>query len=444
MPALSPTMEAGKIAQWNKKEGDKIELGDSIADIETDKATLSFDSTDEGILAKILVKPGESISVKTPIGILGKDASDVEKYKNFTSDMLTEEGGKDEEEEDQEAEAPKETQTTTKEKPKESRPETDKPEAKSGEQSRVIASPLARKLAAEKKIPLQEISGTGPGGRIIKADIEEFQPKRVEPTKVGEEPVKAREEVKARPKEAALATYADTPNTNIRQITANRLTSSKQNIPHYYLSMEINVDNLLNLRTQLNEMGNKQYHLSINDFVIKAAALALKAVPQVNSEWRGDTIRTYKTVHINVAVNTPRGLLTPLIQDVDKIGLKAVSQGVKEAAARANEGKSTGQDLQSGSFTISNLGMFGISHFTAIINPPQAAILAVGTTRKVVQLVEQKSNEIGEAKPQHTFKNVNMLTVTLSCDHRVVDGAVGAQWLQVFKDLLENPIKFLV
>jgi len=231
--------------------------------------------------------------------------------------------------------------------------------------------------------------------------------------------------------------FVDISNTRIRQITAERLTASKQKIPHYYLTVDINADKLLQLRTELNE-GAKDFKLSVNDFVIKAAALALKAVPEVNSEWRENAIRRYHNVHINIAVNTPNGLYTPVVRDADKIGLKTINSEVKTKAARANEGKATGEDLQMGTFTISNLGMFGISHFTAIINPPQSAILAVGTTKKVPVLLDEQNLE----NPK--IKISNILTVTMSCDHRVIDGAKGAQWLQVFKDLLENPIKFLL
>jgi len=231
--------------------------------------------------------------------------------------------------------------------------------------------------------------------------------------------------------------YTDISNSRIRQITAERLTFSKQNIPHYYLTVDINMDKILKLRSELNE-GAKDFKLSVNDFVIKAAALALKAVPEVNSEWRGDHIRKYHNVHINVAVNTPRGLLTPIIRDTDKIGLKTINSEVKVKAGKATEGKIALEDLQNGTFTISNLGMFGISQFAAVINPPQAGILAVGTTRKTTVLVDDTDIESPKVKI------ANIMTVTLSCDHRVVDGAVGAQWLQVFKDLMENPIKFLL
>jgi len=242
---------------------------------------------------------------------------------------------------------------------------------------------------------------------------------------------------KPTPSVSTAPDYTDIPNSNIRKITAERLTFSKQNIPHYYLTVDIVVDKLIQLRTELNS-GAKDFKISVNDFVIKAAALALKRVPEVNSEWRGDHIRRYHNVHINVAVNTSKGLLTPIVKDVDKIGLKSINSEVTTKASRATEGKITPDDLQLGTFTISNLGMFGISQFSAVISPPQAAILAVGTIKKTPILLEDSNLENPKVKV------ANVLCVTLSCDHRVVDGAVGAQWLQVFKDLMENPIKFLL
>jgi len=353
--------------------------------------------------------------------------SEIDQYKDYTVEKLQ---GASKPAETKPAESKPSAESS---KPAESKPseESSKPPEKEQQQEkqhpqkqesapagRVFASPLARSVAAEKGIDLSTVTGTGPKGRIIKADVLEHTPR-------------------AQTAQTAGQDFTDTSNSKIRQITADRLTYSKQNIPHYYLTVEIVVDKLLQLRTELNE-GAKDYKLSLNDFVIKAAALALKAVPEVNSEWRDNSIRRYHNVHINVAVNTPKGLFVPIIKDTDKIGLKAINAEVKAKAGRANEGKASGDDLQLGTFTISNLGMFGISHFTAVINPPQAAILAVGTTKKVPVIQDDKDLE----NPK--IKISNVLTVTLSCDHRVVDGAVGAQWLQVFKDLLENPIKFLL
>eukprot|EP01125_Pyxidicula_operculata_P013352 TRINITY_DN4425_c0_g1_i1.p1 TRINITY_DN4425_c0_g1~~TRINITY_DN4425_c0_g1_i1.p1 ORF type:complete len:599 (+),score=148.42 TRINITY_DN4425_c0_g1_i1:85-1881(+) len=425
MPALSPTMESGKIARWVKNEGDAVAVGEAIIEVETDKAVVAAESLDDYYLAKILVPAGSSAVVGTPIGILVSSKDDIEKYKNYT---LTQSAPA----------APKPVAATpSPAQASEASKNVSEPVSTLSGKGTVAASPLARKIAAEKGVPLQNLVGTGPGGRIIRADVEEYS---ASATTASVAATSAAPRVAATASTSAapsFASYEDIPNSNIRKITAERLTYSKQSVPHYYLTIDINVDNLMKLRTQLSELS-PGLKLSVNDFIVKAAGLALKAVPQVNSEWRGDCIRQYKDIHINVAVNTPKGLLTPVVRDVDKIGLKSINQSVKELATRANEGKSTPSDLQPGTFTISNLGMFGISSFSAVINPPQAAILAVGAARKVAQLKEPKS--VDEA-PQ--LVNVNMLSVTLSCDHRVVDGAVGAQWLQVFKDLLENPIKFL-
>jgi len=350
---------------------------------------------------------------------------DIAKWKDYTYDASA-------------ASAPASSQTSAPS-PTESQPQTQPqtqpattgaPTTSAG--GRVIASPLAKANAAKMSIDLSQVRGTGPNGRIIAADVAEFVPAKEKP-----KPTQQPQQQQMPP---SIADFIDIPNTNIRKVTAERLTFSKQNIPHYYLTVDINVDKLLELRTILNGISkNNEYKLSVNDFVVKAAALALRALPEVNSEWRGTHIRRYNNVHINIAVNTPKGLFTPIVRETDKLGLKAINQTIKEVAQRANEGKSTLADLQLGTFTISNLGMFGITTFSAVINPPQVAILAVGGTRKVVVVDEDPSD-----KSEPKFRNANMMSVTLSCDHRVVDGAVGAQWLQVFKDLMENPIKFLL
>jgi len=241
------------------------------------------------------------------------------------------------------------------------------------------------------------------------------------------------------PPVSTAAEFVDIPTTNIRRVIADRLTLSKQSIPHYYLTVECGVDQLLKIRQQLNEdLANSDSKISINDFVTKAAALACKKVPEANSEWRGEVIRKYNSVHINVAVSTPQGLFTPLLKNVDQLGLAAIAAKTKELAVKAKDGKISLEDIQPGTFTISNLGMFGIKQFTAVINPPQACILAVGTTDKRL-VFDDKAKET-----QNPVKVQQILTVTLSCDHRVVDGAVGAQWLKVFKEFMENPLKMLL
>jgi len=419
MPALSPTMEAGAIVGWTKKAGDRVTPGDLIADVETDKATIGFETTDEGYIAKLLVPAGKNqITVGSPVAIIVNNEKDIAAFADYTAESAAPSPAPAA----SSAPAPSSSAPAT-QSSSSSSPSTPTPTA-SGD--RVVASPYARLTAKEKGVNLGEVSGTGPGGRIIAADVNEYSPaKKAEATKA-----------KAPSATATTSTgrYHDIPASNIRKITAQRLTAAKQEIPHYYVTVECRVDALLELRAELNALAKEgEYKLSVTDFVTKATALALKAVPAVNSEWREDSIRQYHNVDINLAVNTPNGLLTPVIRDCDSIGLKLLSSRAKEAAQRAQFGKSSLDDLQMGTFTISNLGMFGVQQFCAVINPPQAGILAVGNIEKKVVEIEPG-----------VFKTLNFLTVTLSADHRVVDGAVGAQWLQAFKALIENPLKFLL
>jgi len=396
MPSLSPSMEAGKVAVWKVKPGDKIKAGDSIADVETDKATLSFDTTDDGYIAKILVEAGELVPVGTAIAAVVDTKDDVARFANFTISRGSPK--------DPTSLPVQPTPTST---PSASTPtyipSTPTPSVASTvvkPEGGLKSSPYARKVSNELGVPLEGIKGTGPGGRIIAADV--IEQKEVVPT--------------SKPTTVPTgATYIDIPNHNIRRITAERLLYSKQNIPHYYLTIECRADKLLELRAQLNQ-GAKDYKLSVNDFIIKASANTLMIHPVVNSEWKGDFIRQYSNIDINVAVNSPKGLLVPMIKDANTLGLKAISSAVKEMAVRAQEGKSTPTDLQMGTFSISNLGMFGISHFTAVINPPQAAILAVGNIDKRV--------EMGSEGP----KSISVINVTLSCDH----SPKSMRWMKFF------------
>jgi len=291
----------------------------------------------------------------------------------------------------------------------------------------VKASPLARNTATTEGVDLASVQGSGPGGRIIHADV---VASKQQPAQQFIRPTFA-----APP---AGAAYTDIPNSQIRRVIASRLTQSKQQIPHYYLSVDLNVDKLLNLRTQLNEKANGQYKLSVNDFVVKASALALRKVPEANSSWTEEAIRRFHTVDINVAVNTDRGLMTPLLPSADKMGLATINNTIKELAQKAKDNKLSPTEMQSGTFTISNLGMFGIKNFSAVINPPQACILAVGASDKRV-IVNESSKD-----PNNQFTTANFMSVTLSCDHRVVDGAIGAQWLAAFREYIEDPVKMLL
>lgn len=421
MPALSPTMEEGVIASWKKKEGDKIAAGDVLAEIETDKATVAFEATEDGYLAKILIPASsQRIKVNVPVAITVNKAADIPAVKDYNPGV--------------EGAAREATPSAPAASAPSSTPSSSAAQAPvSSQDGRVIASPYAKKLANERIIPLNEVRGSGPGGRIIAADVLSFVPaaKTQAPSKAQTSP---------KTTVADLADYEDLSVSNIRRITAERLSHSKQTIPHYYLTMDCQVDELMKVRAKLNAAATKgEYKLSVNDFVVKASAQALLLVPQVNSEWRGDVIRHYHNVDINVAVSTEAGLLTPIVRDADMKGLVAISESVKMAALKAKDNKLSPTDLATGTFTISNLGMFGIDQFAAVINPPQACILAVGAScARVVPASAPSSPD----SPPFTVKT--FMTVTLSCDHRVVDGAVGARWLQAFKDYIENPLKLLL
>lgn len=418
LPALSPTMTQGNIAKWTKKEGDALSPGDIVAVIETDKASMDWELTEGGYLAKILIPAGsKDIPVGKPAIIVVEDQADVAKFKDYVAE---------------EAGAAKPTKAAPTQPQKAAPPPASRPDAPTSQtsqtqppfpaQGRVVASPLARKVAQEQGVSLASISGTGPNARIIKADVLEFAATQA----TAATPVRG-------------DTYTDYPNSNVRKVIAARLTESKQTIPHYYLTTECQVDKLLKLRADFNAKAEGKYKLSVNDFIIKAAAVALKRKPAANSAWMGEFIRRYHNVDINVAVNTDDGLFTPIVFDADKKGLISISETVKELARKAKERKLQPSEFQGGTFTISNLGMFGIKQFAAVINPPQACILAVGGTEKKVVVSDAKS-----ANPAEPFSVVSVLNVTLSCDHRVVDGAVGAEWLQVFKELVEDPVKMLL
>ncbi|KAJ3036268.1 pyruvate dehydrogenase complex dihydrolipoamide acetyltransferase component (E2) [Rhizophlyctis rosea] len=419
MPALSPTMTQGNLVAWKKAVGDEIQPGDVLAVVETDKATMDFECQDEGFLAKIFIQEGtENVPVGKPVGILVEEKGDVEKFADFKP----EEGGAA----PAPAEAKSEEPAPKKEAaPKEAAPAkaAPAPAAKSSEGDRVFASPAARALAIEKGIDIEGVTGTGPNGRILKSDVESYKPSAKKPAAGA--PAAA----------AAGASYTDIQLTNVRKVIGSRLLESKVTIPHFYQTVEINVEKTLKLREVLNAQANGKYKLSVNDFVVKAASLALKDVPQVNSSWQDTFIRQYNTADIAVAVATEGGLITPIIPQAEGKGLSAISNKVKELAEKARAGKLQPHEYQGGSFTISNLGMYGIQHFTAIINPPHASILAVGGTQD--KLVLDESSEKG-------FSVAKVMNVTLSNDHRVVDGAVGAQWLQRFKGYLENPLTMLL
>ncbi|KAE9410991.1 dihydrolipoamide acetyltransferase [Gymnopus androsaceus JB14] len=424
MPAMSPTMSEGGIASWKKKEGETFVAGDVLLEIETDKATIDVEAQDDGIMAKIIAQDGaKNIKVGSPIAIVGEEGDDISAAADMAAKASSEgpkETPKEPEPSKSEPEPPKAAPSPP---PTESKPA--KAEIPAG--NRIFASPLAKKIALERGIPLSKVKGSGPEGRILREDVEKYKPAAEAATSTA-----------SQPQAAQLPDYEDTPISNMRRTIGSRLTQSKQELPHYYVTVDINMDKVLKLREVFNKTlseKDKSAKLSVNDFIVKAVACALSDVPEANSAWLGEVIRTYKKADISVAVATPSGLITPIVKDAGSKGLATISAETKALAKKARDGKLSPAEYQGGTFTISNLGMFGVSHFTAIINPPQSCILAVGSTEaKVVPAPEEERG----------FKIVQNMQVTLSSDHRTVDGAVAARWLSAFKGYLENPLTFML
>lgn len=428
LPALSPTMTMGTVQRWEKKVGEKLGEGDLLAEIETDKATIGFEVQEEGYLAKILIAEGtRDVPLGTPLGIIVEKESDIRAFADYVETGVAT------------SPPPAPTPVAT---PAPAAP-TPAPAAAPAapaapRKGRVFASPLAKKLAAEKGIDIAQVTGTGPDGRVTRKDIDSFVPPKPTPTPAAAPTTAApTPSPPAAPAFAAVptGTFTDIPISNIRRVIAQRLMQSKQTIPHYYLSVDVNMDQVLELRKELNaEVKADNIKLSVNDFIIKASALACLKVPEANSSWMDTVIRQNHVVDVNVAVSTPVGLITPIVFNAHIKGLVTISKDVATLAAKAREGKLQPHEFQGGTFTISNLGMYGIKHFSAIINPPQACILAVGGSEKRLLPAD---NEKG-------FDVASMMSVTLSCDHRVVDGAVGAQWLAEFRKFLEKPVTMLL
>ncbi|XP_029626297.1 dihydrolipoyllysine-residue acetyltransferase component of pyruvate dehydrogenase complex, mitochondrial [Salmo trutta] len=433
LPALSPTMTMGTVQRWEKKVGEKLSEGDLLAEIETDKATIGFEVQEEGYLAKIMVSEGtRDVPLGAPLCIIVEKESDIAAFSDYV-----ETGGA-------EVSTPLPIPVAAAS-PAHVAPATTPAAASPAHvapatprKGRVFASPLAKKLAAEKGIDLAQVSGSGPDGRVTRKDIETFVPPKAAPAApvAAAPPSPASHARTPAPGVAApTGTFTDVPISNIRRVIAQRLMQSKQTIPHYYLSVDVNMDQVLELRMELNaEVKAQNIKLSVNDFIIKASALACLKVPEANSSWLDSVIRQNHVVDVSVAVSTPNGLITPIVFNAHTKGLAAISSDVSALAAKARDGKLQPHQFQGGTFTISNLGMFGVKNFSAIINPPQACILAVGGSEKRLLPAD---NEKG-------FDVASMMSVTLSCDHRVVDGAVGAQWLAEFRKFLEKPVTMLL
>ena len=432
MPALSPTMEEGTLAKWMVKAGDTVSSGDIIAEIETDKATMEFEAVDEGVIGTLLVAEGtEGVKVNAPIAVLLEEGEDADAVPATT------------------APAP---QSATPETPQVTSPSTSTapsvaPVAASG--SRIFASPLAKRIAADRGLDLSQISGSGPRGRIVKADVENAQA-----TGTGTPPAPSASQTPTPPPSTTQSApqmamgpdaqtvarmyedrdYVEVPLDGMRKTIAARLTEAKQSIPHFYLRRDIRLDALLAFRSDLNaQLASRKIKLSVNDFIIKACALALQSVPDANAVWAKDRILRLVPSDVAVAVAIDGGLFTPVLKDAHTKSLSALSAEMKDLAGRARDRKLAPHEYQGGSFAISNLGMFGIDNFDAVINPPHGAILAVGA---------------GVKKPvvgsDGTLEAATVMSVTLSVDHRVIDGALGAQLLQAIVDNLENPLTMLV
>ncbi|PQE14939.1 putative dihydrolipoamide acetyltransferase protein [Rutstroemia sp. NJR-2017a WRK4] len=428
MPALSPTMTAGNIGAWQKKPGDSIVPGDVLVEIETDKAQMDFEFQEEGVLAAILKQSGEKdVAVGNPIAVMVEEGADTSAFADFT---LEDAGGEKaappppKEEASESSEPAGSGSSTAPPTPAESTPAPEESGSSGGRlqpamERAINASAAALKLAAETGVKIAGLKGTGFGGQITEADVK----KASSGASSG-----------AAPTTTAGASYTDTPTSSMRKTIANRLTESVNQNPHYFVASTVSVTKLIKLRQALNASADGKYKLSINDFLIKACAVACKKVPAVNSSWRDGFIRQYNNVDVSVAVATPVGLMTPIVKNVEGLGLESISAQVKDLGKRARDGKLKPDEYQGGTFTISNMGMNNaIDRFTAVINPPQAGILAVGTTQKAAIPGEDGQVEWDD-----------QITVTGSFDHKVVDGAVGGEWMREFKKVVENPLELLL
>jgi pyruvate dehydrogenase E2 component (dihydrolipoamide acetyltransferase) len=422
MPALSPTMTEGNLAKWHKKEGDTVKAGEVIAEIETDKATMEVEAVDEGKIGRILVAEGtQAVKVNELIAVLledGEDASAIDAFIGSASKAATPAA-----QASPASSAPAAAAT----------PVAVAPAAQNNAGSRIFATPLAKRIAKDKGVNLANVKGSGPHGRIVKSDIEGANVSASVAPVVSSSAVvsalAADEQVNA-----FGQIYVEVPNNNIKKITAKRLLESKTTVPHFYLTIDCQIDELLKVRETLNKAAGKDaaYKLSVNDFVVKACAMALKAYPAANVSWTEAAVHQFKHADISVAVATPNGLMTPIVKQAEGKGLAAISGEIKDLAKRARDGKLKPEEFQGGTFTVSNLGMFGITNFQAIINPPQSCILAVGAGQERPYVKDGKV-EIG-----------NFMSCTLSTDHRTVDGAVGAEFLQYVKRFIENPATMLL
>ncbi|KAF2713165.1 dihydrolipoamide acetyltransferase component of pyruvate dehydrogenase [Pleomassaria siparia CBS 279.74] len=438
MPALSPTMTSGNIGTWQKKVGDTIAPGDVLVEIETDKAQMDFEFQEDGVIAKILKDSGaKDIPVGTPIAVMVEEGEDVSAFESFSVEDAGGEAPKPKPSKEGDASeasepsnsgsstAPSKGSSESSETPASYESESTGARLETTLERQPSASPAILKLAAEKGVPLSAIKGSGPGGKITKQDVENFKPTGGASAGPG------------------APTYEDTPATSMRKVIANRLTQSMQQNPHYFVASNISVSKLLKLREALNASSEGKYKLSVNDFLIKALAVAARKVPAANSSWLDQggeiIIRQHNVVDVSVAVATPVGLMTPIVKNAGNLGLQSISAQVKDLGKRARDGKLKPEEYQGGTITISNMGMnSAVERFTAVINPPQAVIVAIGTTQKVA--VPGELSEDGTPSIEWD----DQIVITGSFDHKVVDGAVGGEFMKELKKALENPLELML
>ena len=439
MPKLSPTMEEGQISRWLKKEGDKVSMGEPLAEIDTDKATMEMQALANGVLLKILINEGQSAPLGQTIAVVGEPNEDI-------ASLLSEAPAAAPKQEQQKQEEPKPEQAQEKPAAPPPPPQAKaaaagsagqpaapvangrQPQAEAADSGRMIVSPLAARMAAEAGIDLRSLQGSGPNGRIIKRDIEEAMS---QPKAAPAQPAFPRAVEPGRFPQVAASPYRDEPASEIRKVIAKRLVTSLGPVPHFFLTTEIEMDRAAEMRKGINAL-DPELKISVNDIVIKVAAAALRQHPEINASFQGNFVRYYEHADVGVAVAIEDGLITPVIRSADQKSLSEIAAEVRELAERARSRKLKPEEYTGASFSISNLGMFGIDEFTAVINPPEGAILAVGAM---------------SAKPvvrDNAIVIRQMMRVTMSCDHRVIDGATGAKFLQTFKKILENPLYLVV
>lgn len=439
LPKLSPTMEEGTLVRWVKQEGEAIEIDDLVAEVETDKATMEFRSFDRGVLLKQLAAEGETLKPDQPVAIIGNKGDDISGLVGGAGGAVKAAASAPTPQAPAVAAAPQAVA------PSASEAEADEPEHAAG--GRVLASPVVRKIARERDLDLSRVKGTGPGGRVIKRDVESADDARVglpgtalrgpsaPPPSVGKVAAPG-PKAPVVPSVTALSPSGAGRTeklSQMRKTIARRLTESKQQVPHFYLTIDVDAEPLVAARAEINaDLAASGEKVSLNDLLIKACALALRRVPNVNASFQGDSILFHDRVDISVAVAIAEGLVTPVVRNADQLGVLAIARTVKDLATRAKDKKLKPEEMSNGTFSISNLGMFGIDEFSAVINPPEGAILAVSAVR------DEPVVKNGAVVPG------KKLALTMSCDHRVIDGALGAEWLKALRSLLESPLRMLI